>query len=117
MEASMKRKAYRFSFFVIIIYLFLSIPASGQGPSPSNFKLIIDEIMKGPEFVGTAPSNIMWSIDGKRLYFRWQKPSEKETNLYAITKSNLTPQKISPSELLKHPPLLSLSFFLYRFFS
>jgi dipeptidyl aminopeptidase/acylaminoacyl peptidase len=67
--------------------------------------LTIDLIMRGDEFVGTDPAAVMWSYDGKRLYFRWKKPGEKETDYYYIEPPDLTPKKITRDDMLKRPPV------------
>ena len=38
-----------------------------------KFQLTIDNIMRGPNLVGTAPSQVRWSGDGSRIYFEWKK--------------------------------------------
>ena len=30
--------------------------------------------MRGPDLVGTAPSNVRFSADGRSVYFRWRTP-------------------------------------------
>lgn len=93
-------------YFILFILIILSgiIQAQEKTQEAKGFTLTIDNIMKGPELVGTAPSGIMWSVDGKKLYFRWQKPGEEKADFYAVTKSNLTPQKITVDEILENPP-------------
>lgn len=104
-----------FSAFILILAI-VFINAESQETKEPPFKLTIENIMKGPELVGTSPSNIMWSVDGKKIYFRWKKPGEKKAELYSISKPNLTPQKINVDELLKLPPIPpSSQYSLYRF--
>lgn len=111
MEVQMRDLTKRHLLYIISILLFLFWDGLAQESSTEKpeFKLTIDNIMKGPELVGSAPSNPMWSVDGSKLYFRWQKPGEKRAQFYAISKSNLIPQKITPEEILKCPPLPSLT--------
>ncbi|MBA7614797.1 Tol-Pal system protein TolB [subsurface metagenome] len=97
-------------FLFIFMYIFIlsgAIHTQEKNSEAAKFELTIDNIMKGSELVGTPPSNIMWSVDGSKLYFRWQKPGEEKSELYAITPSELTPQKIDAEDLLKLPPVSS----------
>ncbi|MGA2361217.1 MAG: prolyl oligopeptidase family serine peptidase [Candidatus Aminicenantales bacterium] len=69
--------------------------------------LSIDLIMKGEEFVGTAPSDPVWAVDGKTLYFRWKKPGDKRAEPYAVTAANPVPRPVKSEEMIKLPPLRS----------
>lgn len=99
-----------------LILLLLTIPGLAQEEQPvvKNFKLTIDNIMEGNALTGTAPSGIMWSYDGKRLYFNWKKPGTEKASLYMITSKNPSPQQIETEELLKFPPMQESSGFFYR---
>ena len=110
--SSKKRRAL--VLIVLIIPLF-SLQAQEKREEEKTFTLTIDNIMEGPDLVGTAPSEIMWSFDGKRLYFYWKKPGDKEADFYFISKSNMTPQKITIDEILKKPPVQPPPFGLYQF--
>jgi len=108
MEVQMKRtRKHLFLIFLLIITVSGAIHTQEKAAKPADFQLTIDNIMKGPELIGTAPSSIMWSVDGKKLYFRWQKPGEERSEFYEITPSDLTPQKIEAEDLLKLPPYSS----------
>jgi len=82
-------------------------PAAASKAPIAN--LSIDLIMKGEEFVGTAPSDPVWAVDGKTLYFRWKKPGEKRNEQYAVTAANPVPRPVKPEEMIKLPPLRSLT--------
>ena len=43
--------------------------AAAQG-----FSLTVENIMRGPDLVGTAPSNVRFSADGRHVYFVWRSP-------------------------------------------
>jgi dipeptidyl aminopeptidase/acylaminoacyl peptidase len=36
--------------------------------------LTVENIMRGPELVGTAPFNVQFGADGRHAYFRWRAP-------------------------------------------
>jgi dipeptidyl aminopeptidase/acylaminoacyl peptidase len=89
--------------------ILLLVPASSAAQAPAEkpaapFKMTIDNIMRGPDLVGNEPSGIRWSVDGKKLYFRWRKPGESQPELYFITKQNPIPQKTTIEEMQKLPP-------------
>jgi dipeptidyl aminopeptidase/acylaminoacyl peptidase len=51
--------------------------------APPKFALTVENIMRGPDLVGHAPSGPQFSLDGKTLFFRWQKAGS-EQKLYAV---------------------------------
>jgi dipeptidyl aminopeptidase/acylaminoacyl peptidase len=56
-------------------------------------KLTVEKIMRDPKWIGTSPSNLSWSNDGKTLYFSWNPEKETSDSLYYITLGNKTPVK------------------------
>ncbi|MGH7699652.1 MAG: prolyl oligopeptidase family serine peptidase [Gemmatimonadales bacterium] len=47
------------------------------GPSvlaAQRLDLTVEQIMRGPDLVGTAPSNVRFSADGRHVFFRWRSP-------------------------------------------
>src|SRR5437870_7843461 len=42
--------------------------------SAQAFPLTVENIMRGPDVVGTAPSNVRFSADGRYVYFAWRSP-------------------------------------------
>jgi len=70
-------------------------------------RLTIDLIMKGEDFVGSSPSDPVWAVDGKTLYFRWKRPGDKRPEQYAVTAANPIPRLVKPVEMIKLPPLRS----------
>lgn len=45
-------------------------------PAARPFALTIENIMRGPELTGTPPDSVRWSLDSRRVYFRWKEPGE-----------------------------------------
>jgi len=106
----------------LILFCLLSLALSSVHPSASeasadqqDFKLTLDHIMQGPELVGTSPSNVMWSVDSQKLYFRWKKPLGESTGFYSISVSDQTPTKTNINEILKNPPLMQSSSSFYGY--
>jgi dipeptidyl aminopeptidase/acylaminoacyl peptidase len=73
-------------FFLI---LFAGFFAFGQLPAP----LTVEKIMRDPKWIGTSPSDPLWSADGKTLYFKWNPDRAPADSLYYITSENKIPQK------------------------
>jgi len=55
--------------------------------------LTVEKIMRDPKWIGTSPSNINWSNDGKYLFFNWNPDKAPSDSVYYITSENLTPMK------------------------
>src|SRR5438477_7280082 len=55
----------------LLVLTLLSAPvaAIAQGS-----RLTVESIMRGPDLVGTAPSNVRFSADGRYVYFAWRSP-------------------------------------------
>ena len=78
----------RFFFFLLIIII------SQQIFSQTNLAVLtVEKIMRDPKWIGTSPSNIYWSNDGKYLFFNWNPEKAISDSLYYITKENLNPTK------------------------
>jgi len=55
----------------VLVLTLLSIPT---GAIAQGFRLTVESIMRGPDLVGTAPSNVRFSADGRHVYFTWRAP-------------------------------------------
>jgi len=107
------------SLILTVLLVLPAVPGRGQDkpaakPSPAAARaavtsLSIDLIMTGEEFVGTEPSDPVWAVDGKTLYFRWKRPGDARTQQYAVTLSDPVPKPVGPADLLKLPPVRSSS--------
>ncbi len=61
-------------------------------------KLTVEKIMRDPKWIGTSPSNLSWSNDGKTVYFSWNPEKTTSDSLYFITLTNKTPIKASVAQ-------------------
>ena len=61
-------------------------------------KLTVEKIMRDPKWIGTSPSNVQWTDDGKYIYFNWNPEKNLSDSVYYITLSNKTPTKATPAE-------------------
>jgi dipeptidyl aminopeptidase/acylaminoacyl peptidase len=77
-------------------------------PEPSvKFSLTIDNIMRGPGLIGYEPSDVRWSGDAERIYFRWKQPNdpvEKDQDTYVINRNGSGLRKLSDEEAALAPP-------------
>jgi dipeptidyl aminopeptidase/acylaminoacyl peptidase len=76
---------------VVVCFMSVSNLASGQKLD----KLTVENIMRDPMWIGSSPSSPYWSIDGKRLFFRWNPEKRLSDSIYYITKDSLQPKKAS----------------------
>src|SRR5918912_1732815 len=51
-------------------------PAQQRNATPKTTGLTVDHIMRGPDLVGYEPTRVVWSRDGRRVYFRWKRAGE-----------------------------------------
>ena len=101
---------------IILICPAVSAPAArDESAPPKPLDLTIPNIMKGEELVGSQPSSVRWSADGRKLYFRWKKSGDTSEDLYALIPPDPTPIKITREEMLKLPPVSAGGGGRYRF--
>lgn len=81
----MKKVALLFVFFISVHALM------AQELAP----LTVNKIMRDPVWMGTPPSDVQWSADGKTVYFHWNPEGADHDSWYFITTSNSKPQKLS----------------------
>lgn len=55
--------------------------------------LTVEKIMRDPKWIGSSPSNLQWTADGKHLLFNWNPETATTDSLYYITPTAHTPQK------------------------
>ena len=61
-------------------------------------KLTVEKIMRDPKWMGSSPSNIGWSADGKRLYFSWNPNAAVADSIYYLDLPGKMPVKLPASE-------------------
>ena len=84
------------------IFLFLisctTYFAQAQQVTNSPSALTIDKIMQGVNFIGSSPTNIFWSEDGRRLYFNWNPEKAKKDSLYTVSITGSKIEKVNFEE-------------------
>src|SRR5258708_21556377 len=91
---------------ICVILLPVDIPT--QPPAPAKkLVLSVDTIMRGPGLVGYEPSEVRWSGDTERVYFRWKQagdPVEKDPDTYVVNRNGSGLRKLSDEEAALAPP-------------
>ncbi|NCD69317.1 prolyl oligopeptidase family serine peptidase [Mucilaginibacter agri] len=80
------------------LFTLLLLAACGSTYAQTTEKLTVEKIMRDPKWMGTSPSNVRWSDDGKKIYFTWNPENTDRDQLYSITTGDLKPQKVSLEE-------------------
>jgi len=66
--------------------------------------LDIDLIMLGPDFAGTAPTEVSWAGDNSKLWFLWKRPGERESGIFEVARTGSTPRRLTKDEEAGTPP-------------
>jgi dipeptidyl aminopeptidase/acylaminoacyl peptidase len=61
-------------------------------------KLTVEKIMRDPKWIGTSPSNAVWSIDGRTIYFSWNPDNATSDSTYYLTLDNKISVKATPQQ-------------------
>jgi dipeptidyl aminopeptidase/acylaminoacyl peptidase len=82
----------------IVVALFgMLATGSVQAQTPTS-ELTIEKIMRDPKWIGTSPSNIFWSEDGKKVYFNWNPDANRRDSLYAVSAKVKDIKKVAAAE-------------------
>lgn len=88
--------------FCVCLTIGIAAPVAAQ-----EFELTVDNIMRGPDLVGTPPRGIgggfggglSWSPDSRYIYFRWEQPGVDTTQvLYRMRPGDSTPERFESAE-------------------
>lgn len=63
--------------------------------------LTVEKIMKDPKWIGTSPSNLVWSQDSKTVYFNWNPQGNISDSVYAVAVGGGEPRKTTYAESQK----------------
>jgi dipeptidyl aminopeptidase/acylaminoacyl peptidase len=87
-----------------LVILGVSVFLMAAQTRSQSIRLTIDQIMEGPDFSGTSPSDVRWSVDGMSVYFRWKKAADKKEALYVVAADGGTIRKLTDDEGRLAPP-------------
>jgi dipeptidyl aminopeptidase/acylaminoacyl peptidase len=60
-----------------------------------SFQLTVPNIMRGPDLIGTAPSNVRFTADGRYVHFRWRAPGVDTTDQdYRVAVRGGSPERL-----------------------
>ncbi|MFW5820248.1 MAG: prolyl oligopeptidase family serine peptidase [Bacteroidota bacterium] len=76
----------------------------------NDSELILENIMKGEEWMGTAPDDGYWSRDGEEIYFDWNPENELIDSDYAYNIKSGEIRRLTSGELRDRIPGYGLSF-------
>lgn len=66
-------------------------------PLISSAQLTVEHIMQDPKWIGTSPSDILWSYNSKAIYFKWNPDKNMSDSFYSYSVSG---NKISKSNFI-----------------
>src|SRR5882757_1685881 len=104
------KNVLRFSVLLLCVLSLIAPPvvqAQKQTTSAKPFGLTVDSIMRGPRLVGYPPTNVYWSQDSQRVYFRWKQADEprlKELSLYVVNRDGSGLRRLTDEEAKQAPP-------------
>ncbi|HKD04590.1 MAG TPA: alpha/beta fold hydrolase [Bryobacteraceae bacterium] len=79
--------------------------------SDSKFQLTIDNIMRGPNLVGTEPAQVRWSGDSSKIYFQWKQAGDSiiaPLDTYVANRDGSGLRKLSDEEARTVPPAVGV---------
>lgn len=89
---------------VFLVYAFVGVLyAQGTPDKPARGWLTVEMIMRDPKWMGTAPSQVFWSEDGRWVYFNWRQEGDEADSLYVVSAQGGTPRRVSIEERKKLP--------------
>ncbi|HEX9614548.1 MAG TPA: prolyl oligopeptidase family serine peptidase, partial [Bacteroidota bacterium] len=56
--------------------------------------LTVEAIMRDVKWMGTSPSGVFWSEDGKKAYFEWRREGDLGDSLYEVSASGGVPKRV-----------------------
>ena len=76
-----------------LLFLCLLVAGYVSNAQTTLGKLSVEKIMRDPKWIGTSPSGIAWSANGKELFFNWNPVAAPADSMYYISKENKVPAK------------------------
>ena len=80
---------------IACVLALISLSADAQ---PTRGWLTVETIMQDPVWMGTSPSSVRWSDDGRWVYFQWRTADDQGDSLYKVAQTGGTPERVSFDE-------------------
>jgi dipeptidyl aminopeptidase/acylaminoacyl peptidase len=78
----------------------------GQAPTSQRVdSLTVAGIMRDPAWIGHAPEDIRWSLDGKEIYFQWNPAPVPGDSLYVVSPNGGKPTPVPVALRDQLPPI------------
>ncbi len=91
-ENKLKMHTFTKSLVVGTLTLFSFLQSQAQN-KPT---LTVDKIMQDPaQWIGTSPSSVYWSDNGKQVYFQWNPEKARRDSLYTVQAGSKKVSKVS----------------------
>jgi dipeptidyl aminopeptidase/acylaminoacyl peptidase len=71
---------------------------------PSRGWLTVEYIMRDAAWMGTSPSDVHWSEDGSKIYFRWRTGDDEGDSVYVVPVRGGIPQRVPIEDISLLPP-------------
>lgn len=83
----------------LAVYALTPVIAQNRGGAERLSTLTVEKIMRDPvQWIGTSPSRLRWSEDGRKLYFQWNPEKTESDSMYAVSYRGGDPVKVSREE-------------------
>ncbi|MHC2990111.1 peptidase S9 [Pontibacter sp. HJ8] len=82
----------------ILVLSWLVLSGAAVQAQQDNKTLSVEKIMRDPNWIGTSPSNVFWSEDGKKIYFNWNPDANRKDSLYSVSAEGKNIRKVGAQE-------------------
>jgi dipeptidyl aminopeptidase/acylaminoacyl peptidase len=76
----------------------LALPALPAPARAAGAELTLQQIMANADWIGNPPQNPYWADDGKSLYFERKRQGSELRDLYHLSLSGGTPERVAPEK-------------------
>jgi dipeptidyl aminopeptidase/acylaminoacyl peptidase len=81
---------------VLVVTGFAATLLHPSSTRAQDFRLTVENIMRGPELYGRSPDSIRFSADGRHVYFRWRSPGvDTLDQQYRVAVAGGAPERVA----------------------
>ena len=90
----------------LLLILSAASSAAEEDPEPDTPRLTIERLYSLPHLIGTAPSDLAWSADGRHLAFLWNDQGREFRDVWRVDVDDpeLTPERLTRMNALIPDP-------------